>query len=171
MSTPFVGWPLVPEDQRPRPIYTLNLAPTKGELVQLEGLGYVLIDVRSIPSKVDAIEATLEGIRFGTIESDPKIFKFLELEARISKMTSHLPTPKNDENPVDKRELDHILNAIKGASDDVGKDSNRKRKADSPNISVVGSRGPIQKDTPKLVKLGEPSNGSGGGDDLPPRAA
>lgn len=171
MSNPFCGWPIVAADSRPRAIFVLNIMPTKDELEKLESAGYIVVDIRSIDSRVDAVEAHLWGIHEGTIESDPKSFKYIELLARSLKMTSHLPTPKNDENPVDKRELDNILNTIKGASDETRKDSNKRRKVDPQDNAPERSSGPVQKDAPKLVKLGEPGNGDRDGDDLPPRAA
>jgi hypothetical protein len=170
-SSPFYGWPAVPDQDRPKAIYILNLLPSRDELAHLEGQGYVLVDVRSIKDKRDAVEATLEGIRFGTIEGDPKIFKFLELEAKILKMTSHLPTPRGDEDALDNKELDTILNSIKGEAD-AGKEANYSgRKADPSNQRPKRQSRQVKASAPNIITLNQPEPGNSGGDEPPPSAA
>jgi hypothetical protein len=89
MSNPFQGWPVAPPEARPRKIFVLNVSPSRAEVEELEAKGYVLVDIRAIENKIDAVEGHLWGIHEGTIEGDPKSFKFIELLCKVLKMTRH----------------------------------------------------------------------------------
>ena len=83
--------PEVPQNQRPKRLphtgITVHLS------VKAKNSGWKPVDIRLMPNETDgdraeAVKAYLEGIRLGTIDPDPKILKFLELEARIYGLSS-----------------------------------------------------------------------------------
>lgn len=83
----FLHWPEVPEEQRPKKVYHRGLIKPEWAAI-LHNKGWDPIDVRLLPNATDtdraeALKAWLEGIRYGTIEADPKQAKWLELEARV----------------------------------------------------------------------------------------
>jgi hypothetical protein len=92
-------WPEVPQELRPKPLYVREqLASNEKEV--LEKRGWNLIDVRILPARTDgeraeAVKATLEGIRQGSITNitDASIVRFLELETKIYGMTNNKDGP------------------------------------------------------------------------------
>lgn len=84
--TEFKDWPDVPVDQRPKRLFHRGIV---GEWeLPLRVKGWDPVDVRLLPNATDhdraeALKAWLEGIRYGTIEADPKQAKWLELESRV----------------------------------------------------------------------------------------
>jgi hypothetical protein len=80
------NWPIVPEkEQGQHVIYHAGLEGDAAE--RLAQAGWEIVDVRLLPSNTDAkraeaLKCWLVGIRMGTIEPEPKIVKFVDLEAR-----------------------------------------------------------------------------------------
>lgn len=80
------NWPEVPENQRPKRLPHRGL--DYNTITHLKSRGWDPQDVRLMPNVTDgdraeALKAWLEGIRYGTIEADPKAAKWIELESRV----------------------------------------------------------------------------------------
>lgn len=83
----FATWPEVPAEQRQKVLYHRGMISEKAAF-GLTIKGWKPVDVRLLPNATDddrrlALKAWLEGLRFGTIELDPKLAKWLELEAKV----------------------------------------------------------------------------------------
>jgi hypothetical protein len=128
----FASWPVVPEALRPKKLYHAGLIEATQKAL-LEARGWGPVDVRVMPNKTDKdraenLKAWLEGIRFGTIEVDPRIHKMIELEARVYSMTSGKgPAGKRSEDlHSDKDSTDFILK--------LGKSSKWATKAEEQKL-------------------------------------
>jgi hypothetical protein len=99
--TDLLQWPVVPPEQRPKKLFHAGLVDKKAD-EYLIGAGWLPIDVRLLPNETDehrryALKAWLEGIRFGTIELDPRLAKWLELESKVYEIHKGVPEkPKDD---------------------------------------------------------------------------
>lgn len=108
-------FPEVPLERRPQRIYIDYFvdAVTKEAL---NGRGYEVIDVRSLPNSTDgdraeAVKAYLEGIRLRTILPGEATARYVELEARIYGLLD----AKNRRNNPDEGKLGpDILDQLKG---------------------------------------------------------
>jgi len=83
----FASWPEVPNEQRQKKLFHCGLIGEKAAF-GLRIKGWDPIDVRLLPNETDehrrlALKAWLEGIRLGTIELDPRLAKWLELESKV----------------------------------------------------------------------------------------
>lgn len=113
----FASWPVVPAEQRPKRLPHIG-AITESDSAMLQAKGWEPIDVRLMPNATDAergmsLKATLEGIRLGTIEAEPKIQKFLDLEARALGLTSARgPSEDKPKDEIDKESLSTIFGAM-----------------------------------------------------------
>lgn len=93
-------WPVVPPEQRPKRLFHAGIVDKKAD-EYLISVGWLPIDVRLLPNETDdekryALKAWLEGIRFGTIELDPRLSKWLELESKVYEIHKGVPEKKND---------------------------------------------------------------------------
>lgn len=108
-------WPNVPETQKDKRLPHVGEIDESGAAV-LSSKGWNPIDVRIMPSandhdKAEQVKAWLEGVRLGVIEPDPKILKFVELEARTyGLLNSKGPSEKKPKKSLkDKKALEDIL--------------------------------------------------------------
>lgn len=111
MTPNFEAWPEVPPEQRPQRLY-VNEAPDQVARISLEALGWQVVDVRVLPNRTDAdrIEAWrcyLEGVRLGSIQVDPKLKPFIELEAKSHGKSVAVKAKDEDE------DVDAILASFK----------------------------------------------------------
>ena len=86
MSIDFMSWPVVPDHQRPKPLYHVGMEPQ--EAAVLLKSGWEPQDVRLLDNETDeektlAVRAWLEGVRLGSIDATRGVTKFIEMEARI----------------------------------------------------------------------------------------
>lgn len=77
-------------------------------------LGWEPIDVRLMPNETDdqrrdAVRATLEGIRFGTISADNKQLRALELEARVLGMIGSKAGHDDGHGDMDDEDVNALL--------------------------------------------------------------
>lgn len=109
-----LSWPEVPVSDRPKPLFHIGLVDEKVGLFLINA-GWKPTDVRLMPSNTDddrraSLKAMLEGIRFGTIEMDPKISKWLELETKVYEIHKGVPTKNDSDTPQsDVQSSDFVL--------------------------------------------------------------
>ncbi len=78
----YIGeFPEVPDAQRPRKLYVNYAVPPSIEATVTDK-GWQVQDIRLL-DELEAVAATLEGVRTGSIALDGRIQRFLELEQRI----------------------------------------------------------------------------------------
>ena len=125
----FSYWPIVAEDDRPRAIYVMNIMPTAKQVTALEANGYIIIDVRGLSDRTEAVQKQLQGISEGTILSDPKAYKYVELEAKVLGLTAPKVHTPEDDTDIAKGDIDAILASIPG--DGVEERSKPSKRRDS----------------------------------------
>lgn len=99
------NWPDVPEQQRPKKLF-VNMSVPATERVVLASKGWEVVDTRLMPcgtdnERLEAVKATLEGIRLGSIEPDKNMKDFLDLEMYV------LGVKGKGAQSVDKGNLEH----------------------------------------------------------------
>lgn len=97
----FENWPEVPKELRPKSLF-IKISIPEDEVQSLQEKGWRVQDVRLMATTTDgerseAVKATLEGIRVGSIIEGAKdsIVRFLELEARVCGMTNNKDSPNS----------------------------------------------------------------------------
>ena len=106
-------WPSAPRHERPKNLYlAAGLSPDLSSI--LEGRGWRVIDVRVLPNQTDgaraeALKATLEGIRQGTIEADKDKLRWLELEAKVYGLLTGKDKLKDDKPKISGDVLEDLL--------------------------------------------------------------
>lgn len=105
----------MPKEQRPKKLYHAG-GIEESTLSSLIERGWDPIDVRLLPNETDedrrlALKARLEGIRYGTIDMDPKLSKWMELEAKVYEIHKGVADrPKDQETDEQVRaSLDYVL--------------------------------------------------------------
>lgn len=102
-------FPNVPKAQRPKPLYVDNNVPAE-DVKAFKELGWEVIDVRLMPNRSEAVRATLEGIRTGTVAYTKELLGFLQLEARIEKLLLNRDADEAEEASVfEDGDFDAIL--------------------------------------------------------------
>jgi hypothetical protein len=110
--TDLLHWPEVPPDQRPKKLFHSGLIKPDIDKV-LREKGWDPVDVRLISNITDddrraALKAWLEGIRFGTIEVDPRNAKWMELETKVYEIHKGVATKIDKDEDSDKT-VDDVL--------------------------------------------------------------
>jgi len=77
--------------------------------------GWMPIDVRLLPNVTDddrrlSLKAWLEGIRHGTIELDPRLSKWLELEAKVYEIHKGVADKPSHNVDDSGKSVDYMLN-------------------------------------------------------------
>lgn len=80
-------WPLVPENQRPKPLYHMGQFPEKANKA-FERKGWQLVDCRLMENETDGekaawVKAVLEGLSVGSIEYTDQIAKTIALLSQV----------------------------------------------------------------------------------------
>ena len=103
-----LSWPTIPQNERtevPRGLYINETVPediAEGLLLK----GWLATDVRLIKDPIEALKATLAGIRAGSIVCDASLLKFIDLEARaLGLVGSKKPDQKQDDEELPMEEL------------------------------------------------------------------
>ena len=122
---PLQSLPNVPASKRPKPLYVRhNLSEEDQALV--EEKGWKPVDVRLIENRADAVRATLEGVRVGTITMDKDEVNHLTLEARICGLLSTKGDKSGKkEDFIEKETMNEILDLNMAR---VNKDSLKRLK-------------------------------------------
>ena len=107
-------FPEVPLDRRPQKIY-IDYFLDSATVETLNGRGYQVIDVRSLPNATDGdraedVKAHLQGIRLRTLLPTEGAVRYIELEAKIYGL---LDTKKRSNTP-DTQLTEDILENLKG---------------------------------------------------------
>jgi hypothetical protein len=136
----FKGWPKADTAEGPRHIYVMNVMPTEGELLELEGKGYVLTDVRTIKNRTEAVKATLQGITEGTILPMKDAFKYIELEAKTLGLTAPKQVQQKTDKPLVVSDIDTILKGIdtRGIEQNAIKSDGTAKKPRTKLASTAG---------------------------------
>lgn len=110
-----INLPIVAESDRPRPLYVRHTLDDK-EMAEATSKGWLPTDVRLIKDPQEAIKATLEGARIGTIALDDTDLGNLMAEAKVygllaaKKQEEESP---NEEKKLKSDEIDDILSFAK----------------------------------------------------------
>lgn len=142
-----LNWPA--PKQVGQPLYiAASLLPD--ELNGLIGLGWDVVDVRTLPedsdaSRAEALKCWLAGLRSGTIEVDKSRREFIELEAKsLGLLTTKSVSDKKRNSQVEETDLNEILNfksalAFRGTYQKQPEDILPKRKPGRPT-GAMGSK-------------------------------
>ena len=111
----FEDWPVIPKDQRPKPLYHMsNIDSALGQA--LIDSGWEPIDLRLLPErtgeeKVFAIKAWLQGVRLGSVMPYRGGIHFSELEARVYGLLL-TKRPEEKKQTLASEDLDQILKPL-----------------------------------------------------------
>lgn len=110
------SWPPVPSADRPKPLYVNETLAPEAEAT-LTQRGWQIVDVRLLPDHSDqeraaAIQATLTGLRVGSIPNRAGLKEYLELEGKTCGLIGNKEPAKPQTENLDKQTLGELLSSF-----------------------------------------------------------